>query len=188
MMGHHYIGGCTVTVHRTVFEQVGVFAEGLRLAQDLEMWLRILFRFEMGRVPEVLVLTRVHDGQGSVTAEARMIREGLGVVIQTLQMRGLPGVTGPLGDPGVRAADRARAFVHVGDNLVRARRPDSLTLELYRQAWRAHPTPLNGAWLRMIGWVRAWIADPEWRILAFRIAPGAVRRVQSWRRRLRGGG
>lgn len=48
---------CTMMIRREVFDQVGYFREGLRFAEDLEMWFRIACRWPaMGFVPEPVAM------------------------------------------------------------------------------------------------------------------------------------
>ncbi|HEY8176693.1 MAG TPA: glycosyltransferase [Gemmatimonadaceae bacterium] len=69
LFGRSYIGGSTMLIERACFDVVGRFSEKWRYTQDTEMWLRVLRRFEIGRVPEKLVIERSHPAQGSHSAE-----------------------------------------------------------------------------------------------------------------------
>ncbi len=53
-----------VLIHRSVFEQVGLFDENLPACEDYDLWLRIALHFEIGYLPKPL-LTRYggHDDQ-----------------------------------------------------------------------------------------------------------------------------
>jgi glycosyltransferase involved in cell wall biosynthesis len=50
--------GSGVVVRRSCFEEVGVFDESLRIAQDWDMWVRLVQHFEAKFVPEVLLVIR----------------------------------------------------------------------------------------------------------------------------------
>lgn len=65
LFGRSYIGGSTMLIERSCFDVVGPFAEKWRYTQDTEMWLRVLRKFEIGRVPEKLAVERTHPTQGS---------------------------------------------------------------------------------------------------------------------------
>jgi glycosyltransferase involved in cell wall biosynthesis len=65
LFGRQYINGSTMVIKRECFDQVGMFDEHLRYTQDMEMWFRLLQRFEIGRVPQALAEQRVHPEQGS---------------------------------------------------------------------------------------------------------------------------
>jgi len=60
-----YIQGCTVLVAKTCFDNVGLFSKQLKYTQDNEMWIRLSRVYELGRVPEKLIMERRHSLQGS---------------------------------------------------------------------------------------------------------------------------
>lgn len=51
----------TFTVRKSVLEQVGAFDEQLGISEDLDLWVRIGLKFEVGYIDEVLVSVRLHD-------------------------------------------------------------------------------------------------------------------------------
>jgi GT2 family glycosyltransferase len=60
------VHGCSTLVSREVFSSVGLFDERLRTTQDNDMWLRIhRHGFPIKHVPEVLIGSRQHAGQGN---------------------------------------------------------------------------------------------------------------------------
>lgn len=59
----NYIHGNAIAVHRTVFDQVGLFNESLRQGQDFDMWLRISERFVSFYIDKRTCVTRIHKGQ-----------------------------------------------------------------------------------------------------------------------------
>ena len=61
------INGCTVLIHKSLFEQYGLFNEGLLTSQDYDMWKRLLNECDPVYLDDSLVVTRVHDRQGSKT-------------------------------------------------------------------------------------------------------------------------
>lgn len=61
------IHGCCLLIHKNHFERVGVFDESLLTTQDYDLWFRMM-RFQRSvYVEEPLVLSRVHNQQGSQT-------------------------------------------------------------------------------------------------------------------------
>lgn len=50
----------SVMVKRSCFDSAGLFNEQLRFAEDWDMWLRILDRYDYGYLPEVLLRYRYH--------------------------------------------------------------------------------------------------------------------------------
>ncbi|WP_100012239.1 glycosyltransferase [Lentibacillus sediminis] len=75
MLGGCIINGCTVMVEMSVFKVVGYFDEGLKYAQDYDMWLRILPFYDFHYFNEPLVKYRVHQGMGSKKYEREIPRE-----------------------------------------------------------------------------------------------------------------
>lgn len=60
-----------VMMHRTVFDDVGLFDETLPACEDYDMWLRIGYRYPIGLVPKPLVIKRGgHGDQLSATVPA----------------------------------------------------------------------------------------------------------------------
>ena len=60
-----FINGSTSLIRRDVFETLGLFDEGDRLTPDYDLWFRIVERYRVVRVPEILVRYRVRPGQAS---------------------------------------------------------------------------------------------------------------------------
>ena len=58
--------GCSCLIHRRAFEEVGMFDEGLRLLNDMDLWFRFYTNaYIVHFVPKVLVCGRVHAKQVS---------------------------------------------------------------------------------------------------------------------------
>jgi glycosyltransferase involved in cell wall biosynthesis len=51
----------TFMVRKYVFETVGMFNESLGISEDLDLWVRIGLKFEVGYIDEVLVSVRLHE-------------------------------------------------------------------------------------------------------------------------------
>jgi glycosyltransferase involved in cell wall biosynthesis len=61
LRGNYITGSASsVMVRRACFDEVGLFNETLRSAEDWEMWIRVSRRFPFDSVPESLVTYRVH--------------------------------------------------------------------------------------------------------------------------------
>jgi hypothetical protein len=59
------INGCSTMISREIFGSVGLFDERLKTTQDNDMWMRIRRQgFPLFHVPETLVRSRQHAGQG----------------------------------------------------------------------------------------------------------------------------
>ncbi len=59
----NYIHGNAIAIHHSVFDEVGLFNEGLRQGQDFDMWLRISSKFVSFFINERTCVTRIHKGQ-----------------------------------------------------------------------------------------------------------------------------
>jgi hypothetical protein len=86
-----FVDGSTTLIARDVFQEIGGFDERWRFTQDLEMWIRILGRYEFARVPEVLGRQRRHPSRGSsnVAAHLAELQELYSEKFQRLGMRRL---------------------------------------------------------------------------------------------------
>ena len=50
------VGPSSVVLHRSVFDEVGLFATELPACEDFEFWLRVSSRFQVGLLPERLIV------------------------------------------------------------------------------------------------------------------------------------
>lgn len=56
--------GCGCLIHKSAFDDVGMFDEKLRLVNDIDMWFRLYAGgYILHYIPEILVKGRVHAGQ-----------------------------------------------------------------------------------------------------------------------------
>lgn len=130
----------TVLARRACFDECGRFDEGLPLAQDWDMWLRIAARWEVGILPVPLAVYRVHPGQRSRRAAPMRSCE-----VQVLR-RLLAGAAGDCWPAGPARRRLAWAHCRLGRQFLRDRRPaqalrqlrESLSLfPLQPLAWEA---------------------------------------------------
>jgi glycosyltransferase involved in cell wall biosynthesis len=144
-----YINGSSMLIDRTVFDHVGLFNEDRKYSQDADMWFRILHRFEIGRVPEVLLLWRSHPGQGSrnretfVADEQKMYRQAF----ESFGIEGIfPDLDGKVDDPKVAS----RAKLWFGDTMAGYHSWYDLAAVYYRQSMAIWPSIRNPAWIKLI--------------------------------------
>jgi|GEM_PF-2937647 len=64
------LNGCTMLVHREIFEVCGLFDVNLRHTQDYEMWDRMCWQYPMIHQADITVHQRVHDAQDSKRSDA----------------------------------------------------------------------------------------------------------------------
>ena len=68
MVMERMVSGCTLLIHISHFDRVGIFDESLRTTQDYDMWFRMLRgEVKLIHVPKALVVARIHEKQGSQT-------------------------------------------------------------------------------------------------------------------------
>jgi glycosyltransferase involved in cell wall biosynthesis len=61
------VHGCGLLIHKSHFERAGIFDENLRTTQDYDLWFRMLRNQKTIYLAEPLVLSRIHNQQGSRT-------------------------------------------------------------------------------------------------------------------------
>ncbi|MGO9176674.1 MAG: glycosyltransferase family 2 protein, partial [Desulfobaccales bacterium] len=78
-----------VILHRTVFQEHGGFDEGLPAAEDYDLWLRLSWRYQIGLLPEALVIKRGgRDDQ--LSAQWGLDRFRIRALLKLLDDPGLP--------------------------------------------------------------------------------------------------
>ena len=70
------VNGCTVLVPRRCLERVGLFDERLKVSQDYDLWFRLARVYPFVHVPEVLLRSRLHAGQGTRRMTSACLAEG----------------------------------------------------------------------------------------------------------------
>lgn len=71
-----YVNGCSMLVPKTAFEAAGLVNESLTNSQDNELWLRMVMNgYRLRYVPDILIKSRKHAEQGSLTRSATHARE-----------------------------------------------------------------------------------------------------------------
>lgn len=63
----------SVLIRRSVFDQVGGYRDGLSIAEDLDLWIRLAEVTELDVVPEILVRYRMHNGSMMRRRAARAV-------------------------------------------------------------------------------------------------------------------
>lgn len=61
------VNGCACLIHKSHFARVGMFNEGLKIAQDNDMWFRIFRGQKVKFISKLLCSKRYHSQQDSVT-------------------------------------------------------------------------------------------------------------------------
>lgn len=61
LLKESFVFAQTVIVKREILNEVGMFDEGLRIAEDRDLWLRVGEKYQIGFMDEVLTIRRKHD-------------------------------------------------------------------------------------------------------------------------------
>jgi hypothetical protein len=152
-----YINGSTMLIERSCFDEVGLFSEGLRYTQDIEMWLRLLQRFEIGRVPEKLVKWRSHPSQGSRNVQPHM-EETQAMFRQVFERLSVTGIFPEYGEPPHAPKTMAKVYTWFGDTMAFHRAWYCFAEKQYERAIELDPSWCNPARLKKI-------LNPIWRLL-----------------------
>tara|TARA_A200000159_G_scaffold164855_1_gene196798 strand:+ start:4938 stop:5642 length:705 start_codon:yes stop_codon:yes gene_type:complete len=67
LMRQNFVASGSVTVRRSVLDDVGLFDEKLWIAEDYDLWLRISERYDIGYIHKVLYYYSVVSGGSSLT-------------------------------------------------------------------------------------------------------------------------
>jgi len=69
------VNGCSVMIHKEVFQQVGLFDELLPYTHDYDLWLRIVQYYDVHYISDSLLFYRVHKEMGTKKHQANIRRE-----------------------------------------------------------------------------------------------------------------
>jgi glycosyltransferase involved in cell wall biosynthesis len=69
------VHGCTLLIPVTCFRESGTFDETLKTTQDYQLWFRMAKRYTFVHMPAILVKSRLHAEQGSLTMNQLHDRE-----------------------------------------------------------------------------------------------------------------
>ena len=148
LFGHVYIDGSSMLIERSSFDTVGLFNEEYRYTQDTEMWIRMLRRFEIGRVPEKLLKSRVHPNQGSRNVEPHVAEE-LIMYKEAFEKLAITDVFPEFAQSTNHERCMARAYKWFGDTMAFYRRRYTFADEQYRQSVALWPSWSNPARLKL---------------------------------------
>jgi glycosyltransferase involved in cell wall biosynthesis len=85
-----YVGGCSMLIPKSAFEEAGLFNERLRNSQDNELWLRMVMKeYRLRYMPDVLIQSRSHSEQGTRTDSVRHAEEARAFYALALKSIGL---------------------------------------------------------------------------------------------------
>lgn len=144
-----WVYACSLLIHKTCFDTVGLFNTAYRTTQDLEMCLRLAYHYPIIYQPDVLCQHRKHSESDSVTRADRMSRETYEVYKWMLEEFGIswffPINSAGATDPVVPTRRlRSKTYGWLRDSALR--RDSIQTAELCNEyAFKAWPSPMNPA-------------------------------------------
>ncbi len=175
LFGRVYMNGSTMLIERSCFEKVGLFSERLRYTQDVEMWLRLLRHFEIGRVGEKLGKQRIHSGQGSLNFEKHTI-ETEEMFKRMFEDLLADRIFPEFSKPADERKAKARAYTWLGATMAFHRAWYAFAHEQYRRSISLDPSWQNPARMKMA-------FNPIWALLrtSYRGVRRALRAARSLR-------
>jgi glycosyltransferase involved in cell wall biosynthesis len=78
------INGCTSLIPKACFKEVSFFDEQLKTIQDYDLWFKMSKKFNFIHMPEVLIKSRFHVEQGTISMRDICIEEGNNFYCQCL--------------------------------------------------------------------------------------------------------
>jgi glycosyltransferase involved in cell wall biosynthesis len=75
LFGVCYINGSSMLIHRSCFNDIGLFNVSLKLTQDIEFWFRMASKIQLGSLKKPLIKWRWHPNQDSSNIIAQKAEE-----------------------------------------------------------------------------------------------------------------
>lgn len=99
------VHGCGLLIPKTIFKTCGIFDPKRRTTQDYDMWFRILEKYSFTLIPEPLVISRIHPGQGTLSLTGLHLKESEQMYIEQLHKLS-------------KTIDQQETFFHIADGLL----------------------------------------------------------------------
>lgn len=149
LIGSGYINGCTILIHKKCFESVGLFNSELLYSQDIEMWIRVLSQFEIGKINKTLVCERHHFQQNSVTKNIAMNNEVIQMYINVFEslnlFKLLNSETSKSQNENINIA---LGYDWLGDKIANFRSGFLVADNLYKKSLNSWNSVKNPSWLK----------------------------------------
>ena len=164
-----FINGSTLMIERRCLQEVGLFDESIRYANDAIMWLHLTHRYQLGYIPEPLTEYRMHPNQTTHRATG-IRRDGRLWLKRAIETFTLEDFFPELKRPHLPAQDRAAAYTYLGDVMARHFYL-ALCLQLYWKAWRAWPSLHNPAPVKAVRQARQLVTVRLTQLMQLRHSP-----------------
>ena len=149
-----FINGSTLVVERRCLQEVGLFDETLRYSHDALMWLYLVQRYQLAYVPEALTEYRLHPEQATF-ARPEIRRDSWLWLKKATEQFTVEQIFPELNGPGITNADRAAAYIYLGDVFLHCVMHPRLSLRQYWLAWSVWPNLKNPVLRKVVRAVRA---------------------------------
>jgi len=87
LLDHFLAWPCTSLIHRSTFEEYGMYDESIEISEDYELWLRycLLHRCRLHLVPKTIVKYRIHSAQITSISPKKMLEISKQIINSTLE-------------------------------------------------------------------------------------------------------
>jgi glycosyltransferase involved in cell wall biosynthesis len=147
-----WIYACSLLVHKSCFNVIGLFNESNRTTQDVEFTLLLLFHFDVWHVPEILTKRRDHIRSGFYIQREINIREREILLKSLLDKYGIVFFIPELSDRR-QVIDIAKAYHRLGDCTVHSRRVSNgiiFSKYCYTKSFKLWPSMFNCSLYKII--------------------------------------
>lgn len=171
LMRHIFLNFGTVMFRRSCIEEVGYLDECMGYAQDAQMLIRLQRRFELGLIPEFLLMARVHPAAGSAIHAQEVRQHAQQMYRFFLRELTLVELFPELSGKSLNGKDVAQALCWLGDAMCYGHQYYHLAWQQYLLGLKAWPAVRNPVLRRLP--VLLYLASRRW--------PGSqVRKLRAW--------
>jgi glycosyltransferase involved in cell wall biosynthesis len=144
-----YIHGSSVVVEKMCLNEVGYFSTELKYTQDTEMWIRLLRKYEIGRIPEKLIKGRRHENQYSKRYQVSHVQELLFMLERTFLSFDVDELFPECKTIEEISKKKARAYTWFGDTMGHYYQ-FNLSEKYYRKSIDVYPSWKNIARIHLV--------------------------------------
>lgn len=147
-----WIYACSLLVHKSCFDVIGMFDEKNRTTQDVEFTLLLLYYFDVWHLQEILSKRRDHIESGFYVHGELNIQEREQLLMALLDQYGITFFSPELSGEAIDT-DIAKAYNNLGDATVHARKVVNgvaFSSHCYKLSFKLWPSLFNPSILRLI--------------------------------------
>jgi glycosyltransferase involved in cell wall biosynthesis len=147
-----WIYACSILIHKSCFDVIGLFNENNRTTQDVEFTLLLLFHFDVWHLQEILTKRRDHIESDFYTHGELNIQERELLLRSLLDKYGIPFFIPELANKSLDI-DFAKAYHRLGDGTVHARKVSNgiaFSTYCYNKSFKLWPSLFNHSLYKLI--------------------------------------